>query len=169
MLIADYYVNPVTNNNIFDCFEFKAFPDDSFNVAQMMQFYSDRVENIVEKGVNASFQHFLLFPQCFQKASFSGSWKPGIVWERVKVVLGKYLCKYHWCWLFERSESYLITWSIERSESYLITWSIVKTLNFDRGERYQVISWGRFERGLYLEWGPPHFISCFKNWFPDLF
>ena len=31
------------------------------------------VENIVGKGENAGFQHFPLFPQCFQKASFSGS------------------------------------------------------------------------------------------------
>ena len=30
----------------------------------------DRVENIVEKGENAGYQHFLLFLQCFQKASF---------------------------------------------------------------------------------------------------
>ena len=29
-----------------------------------------RVENIVEKRENASYQHFLLFPQCFQKASY---------------------------------------------------------------------------------------------------
>ena len=26
-----------------------------------------RVENIVGKGENAGYQHFLLFPQCFQK------------------------------------------------------------------------------------------------------
>ena len=40
----------------------------------------DKVENIVEKGENADYQHFLLFPQCFQKASFSESLKVGIVW-----------------------------------------------------------------------------------------
>ena len=32
----------------------------------------DRVENIVGKGENAGFQHFLLFPQCLQKPSFLG-------------------------------------------------------------------------------------------------
>ena len=32
----------------------------------------ERVENIVGKGENAGYQHFLLFPQCFQKASLSG-------------------------------------------------------------------------------------------------
>ena len=30
----------------------------------------DRVENIVGKGENAGHQHFLLFPQCFEKAFF---------------------------------------------------------------------------------------------------
>ena len=30
----------------------------------------DRVENIVGKGEKAGYQHFLLFPQCFEKASF---------------------------------------------------------------------------------------------------
>ena len=29
-----------------------------------------RIENIVGKGVNAGYQHFLLFPQCFQKVFF---------------------------------------------------------------------------------------------------
>ena len=30
----------------------------------------DRVKNIVGKGENAGYQHFLPFPQCFQKAFF---------------------------------------------------------------------------------------------------
>ena len=38
----------------------------------MMIFVFDRVENIVGNGENAGYQHFLLFPQCFQKASFLG-------------------------------------------------------------------------------------------------
>ena len=42
-----------------------------------------RVENIVGKGENAGYLHFLHFPQCFLKASFSGSLKVGLVWERV--------------------------------------------------------------------------------------
>ena len=35
----------------------------------------DMVENIVGKGGNAGYQHFLLFPQCLQKFNFSGSLK----------------------------------------------------------------------------------------------
>ena len=42
------------------------------------------VENILEKGENAGYQHFLLFSKCFQKPPCSGSLKVGIVWERVK-------------------------------------------------------------------------------------
>ena len=45
----------------------------------MMISVFDRVENIVEKGENAGYQHFLLFLQCFQKAFFSRSLKVGIV------------------------------------------------------------------------------------------
>ena len=37
------------------------------------------VENIVEKEENAGYQHFLLFPQYFQKPLFSGFWKLRIV------------------------------------------------------------------------------------------
>ena len=43
----------------------------------------DRVENIVGKGENAGYQHFLHFPQCFEKAFFPDTSKGVIVWERV--------------------------------------------------------------------------------------
>ena len=36
---------------------------------------SDRVENIVEKGENARYEYFLLFPQCFQKLSVVDAFK----------------------------------------------------------------------------------------------
>ena len=38
----------------------------------MMLSVIDRIENIVGKGENAGYQHLLLFPWCFQKASFMG-------------------------------------------------------------------------------------------------
>ena len=44
----------------------------------------DRVENIVGKGENAGHQHFLLFPQCFEKAFFPDLSKGVIVLEWVK-------------------------------------------------------------------------------------
>ena len=59
----------------------KAIADDKINVNKKLKFDMGRVENIVGKGENAGYQHFLLFPtmfskgffllfpQCFQKAS----------------------------------------------------------------------------------------------------
>ena len=46
----------------------------------MMIAVFDRVENIEGKGENAGYQHFLHFSQYFQKTSFPGSLKFGIVW-----------------------------------------------------------------------------------------
>ena len=63
---------------MLDQFNFKAFEDDILDVVQIMICVSDRVENIVGKGENAGYQHFLLFPQCFQRVSLSGSLKVGI-------------------------------------------------------------------------------------------
>ena len=34
----------------------KAFVDNNFNVAQMVQFFNDQVENIVGQGENAGYQ-----------------------------------------------------------------------------------------------------------------
>ena len=45
----------------------------------------DRVENIVEGGENAGYQHFLLFQQCFKEASLPDTSKGVIVWEWVKL------------------------------------------------------------------------------------
>ena len=50
---------------------------------QKLKFVLGRLENTVGKRENAGYQHFLLFPQCFQKASIPGSLKVGIVWYRV--------------------------------------------------------------------------------------
>ena len=58
----------------------KAFPDDKFNIATVMISAFDRVENMVEKGENADYQHFFLFPLCFPKPSYLGMLKAGIVW-----------------------------------------------------------------------------------------
>ena len=48
------------------------------------KFVLKRVDNIVGKGENASYQHFLFFLQCFQEASLPVPLKVVIVWERVK-------------------------------------------------------------------------------------
>ena len=64
----------------FDWSKLKALADDKLNIAKRTISLFDRVENTVGKGENASYQHFLLFPHCFEKASFSGSLKVWIVW-----------------------------------------------------------------------------------------
>ena len=76
-------LNSLPNDKILDSSELKAFADDNV-IKKEMKFVIGWVENIVGKGQNAGFQHFLLFPQCFQQASFSGSLKVEIVSERVK-------------------------------------------------------------------------------------
>ena len=46
----------------------------------MMIFVHDKEENIARKGGNAGHQHFLRFPQCFQKFFVLRLLKLGIVW-----------------------------------------------------------------------------------------
>ena len=72
-------VNSLPNNKILDQSKFKAFADDKINVTKNLRFVSGREENIVGKGENTRYQHFLLFPQCFQKAPFQESLKVRIV------------------------------------------------------------------------------------------
>ena len=50
----------------------KAFADNKINGTQKLKFRLGRVENIVGKGENAGYQHFLLFPQYFQNTSYLG-------------------------------------------------------------------------------------------------
>ena len=72
--------NPLPNDKILDWFELKASADNNLKVVKMMNYVLDRVENIVEKGENAGYQHFLLFPQCFQKPSCPRLLKVWIMW-----------------------------------------------------------------------------------------
>ena len=73
-------VNSLPHDKILDWFKLKAFADDKIKMTENLKFVLGRVENTVGKGENAGYQHFLLFLQCFQKDSFSGSSKVGIVW-----------------------------------------------------------------------------------------
>ena len=72
-------LNSLSNNKILVLSKFKAFADYSLNVAKWQEYVFDRVENIVGKGENAGYQHYLLFPQSFQKDSSSGLLKFGTV------------------------------------------------------------------------------------------
>ena len=58
------------NDKLIDKSKSKALADKKINVAEKLKLLLGRGENIVRKGENAGYYHFLLFPQCFQKASF---------------------------------------------------------------------------------------------------
>ena len=79
-------MNSSPNDKILNQSNLKAFADDILNVVQMIICVTDWVENIVGKGENAGYQHFLLFPQCFQKASFPVSLK-GMLGKDLNVAL----------------------------------------------------------------------------------
>ena len=71
-------IKSLPNDKILDWSRLAAFVDDNLN--QILKFAMGMVENIVGKGENAGYQHFLLFPPCFQKATFSGLLNVQIVW-----------------------------------------------------------------------------------------
>ena len=54
------------------------------SVTKKLTFGLGRVENILGKGENAGYQHFLLFPKCFQKALSSGSLTSGLYGKELK-------------------------------------------------------------------------------------
>ena len=64
------------NDKILTLSKLRTFAEGYFNLAEMVPFFSDTVDIFVRNGENAGYQHFLLFPQCFQKASFPGSLIP---------------------------------------------------------------------------------------------
>ena len=72
VLIYIYGFNSLPDDKILNRSKLKAFTDDKINVALTTIFLFKWVENIVGKGENVGYHHFLLFPLCFQKASSSG-------------------------------------------------------------------------------------------------
>ena len=52
--------------------------EDKLNVSDMVISVFDRIENIVGKGENAGFQHFIFFSTMFFEAYYLGSLIPGI-------------------------------------------------------------------------------------------
>ena len=72
--------NPLPDDKILGLPKMKALADDKSNVTQNIQVMFYRIENTVGKEENAGFQHFLLFPQCSQKAFSSSASKVVIVW-----------------------------------------------------------------------------------------
>ena len=65
-------VNSLLNNTFLHLSKMKAFAEDKINMTQKLKFFLGKIENIVGNGENAGYQHFLLFPQCFQRLLFQG-------------------------------------------------------------------------------------------------
>ena len=59
--------------------KFKVFAEGRIDVIHVLKFVLGRVENIVGKGENAGYQHFLRFLECLQTLSFSRLLEVGIV------------------------------------------------------------------------------------------
>ena len=59
------FLNSLPIDKMLGWSKLKAFADDKIKVTEKFKFVLGRVENIVGKGENAGYQHFLLFPQCF--------------------------------------------------------------------------------------------------------
>ena len=75
-----FFHNFLPNDKILDYSKFKVFADGKIIVTHKLRYGFGKEENIVGKGENAGYQHFLLFQQCFQKLSFPEVLKVGIVW-----------------------------------------------------------------------------------------
>ena len=62
----------------------KEFDDDYFKFDENGRKLFKEVEITVGKGEIAHYEQFLLFPQCFLEAYFTGASKGVVVWEWVK-------------------------------------------------------------------------------------
>ena len=77
--------NSLPNDKIMNQSDFKAFAIKKMKVTPppppppQKKKKKKSVENIVLKGENTGYQHFLYFPQCFLKLSFPEVLKVGIV------------------------------------------------------------------------------------------
>ena len=73
--IIEMLLNPLPDDKILDRSKLKQSEDDNFEFDVNSRKLSKLVENTVGKGEIAHHEQFLLFPQCFQKASFQGRQK----------------------------------------------------------------------------------------------
>ena len=69
-------------DKMFDS-KLKAFADYKLKFSRMFGFAFGRLENVMRKGENTVYQHFLLLPHYFQKASLQRIVKPRFVWKTV--------------------------------------------------------------------------------------
>ena len=70
IILAAFYLSSASTLNLVKSKKLLFLKE--LNEVQMMIGVTDWVENIEGKGENSGYHNFLLFPQCFQKASFPG-------------------------------------------------------------------------------------------------
>ena len=64
-------LNSLPNDKILTLTKLEAFAEDKFSEAKIVTPAFEYIENIVGKEENAGYQHFLLFPQCFQNVLYT--------------------------------------------------------------------------------------------------
>ena len=75
-------VNPLPDDKMLDWSKMKQSADDNFEFDVNSRKFTKLVENTVGNGEIAPYEQFILFPQCFQKACFTGVSKGVIVWVK---------------------------------------------------------------------------------------
>ena len=78
-------VNSSPNDKFLDLTKLKAFADAKINAREQLEFVLGSMENIEGKRENAGYQHFLLFPQCFQRLLSQGREKSGLFGKELTV------------------------------------------------------------------------------------
>ena len=78
--IVPFRLNLLPHNRILDKSKWKHSAVDKLDLTSIIEFASDREENILGKGENAGYQCVLLFSKCFHKPSSLASLKVVIVW-----------------------------------------------------------------------------------------
>ena len=63
-------LNSLPTEKILDQSKLKAFADNKIYVTEKMKIWFQKEKSVVAKGENAGDQHFLFFPQCFQRLFF---------------------------------------------------------------------------------------------------
>ena len=66
-----FLVSPFPKRQILDSSKLKEFVDDNFKFVEIGRKFFKWIENTEGKGEIACYEQFLLFPQCFQKASMA--------------------------------------------------------------------------------------------------
>ena len=77
------YLNPLPHDKTLDQTKLKTFADDKLNVTKISVF--DKSRKHCGKRRNCLYKQFLLFLQCFQKASFPDPSKGVIVWKWINI------------------------------------------------------------------------------------